>query len=119
MYGMPKYEYPSHIYNGNRNTAATPTGTGIISTSAEERRAFFGGENHTDETSESEEESDEEQADFFSNAEFLGAKSDMERWKRESSSNNVEDNAKNSFSNSSNNALKEGSAYIEGGSSYQ
>lgn len=70
---MPKYEYPSHIYSGN----TAPAETGIISTSAEERKAFFGG-GDTD-SSESETDEEEDQRDFFSNSEFLGNRNIMEK----------------------------------------
>jgi hypothetical protein len=52
---------------------------GIISTSAEERKAFLA---DTSQTSD-EEESDGMDVDFFSNAEFLGARVAHEKRKRE------------------------------------
>ena len=109
---MPKYEYPSHIYSSlaQRNTA--PVETGIISTSQEERKAFF-----VDQYSSDSESDDENQRDFFSNAEFLGERNSIEKQKWEQRRENEE--IKNSFSNANSSMLKEGSAYIEGGSSYQ
>ena len=74
---MPKYEYPEHIYQGGDNSTAAKesslliAGTNeIISTSAEDRRAFLGEGSE----SSSEEESEGEDLDFFSNAEFLGTR---------------------------------------------
>lgn len=49
-------------------------GNGIISTSAEERKAFFGEGTESSE----EEDSDDEDLDFLSNAEFFGARGGQE-----------------------------------------
>ena len=72
-------------------------------------------------SSEEEESDDDLNLDFFSNAEFLGARGAQEKEKRvkyEESKNSLLAGGGSSSKTASALMLKEGSAFIEGGSSY-
>lgn len=93
---MPKYEYPAHIYSG---------------TSSQDDRKL---EEEASETSSSEEEEEE----FFSNQEFLKGRATKQKAKVQATSNTLKQ--KNlSHHKDGIGQLREGRAYIEGGSHYQ